>query len=89
MPAASSWFVYMLRCADGSLYTGVTTDLARRMEQHNSTRQGAKYTRYRRPVSLVYCEAFLGRAAAQKREYEIKKLDKSSKEEMIECCTDV
>lgn len=84
MPVASNWFVYMLRCADGSLYTGVTTDITRRIEQHNSTRQGAKYTRHRRPVSLVYCEEFLGRAAAQKRECEIKKLDKRSKEAMIE-----
>lgn len=84
MSVASNWFVYMLRCADGSLYTGVTTDITRRIEQHNSTRQGAKYTRQRRPVSLVYCEEFLGRAAAQKRECEIKKLDKRSKEAMIE-----
>ncbi len=79
----SDWFVYIVRCADGSLYTGVTKDIKRRVIQHNTSRQGAKYTRQRRPVSLVYCEKTSGRAAAQHRESAIKALDKARKEALI------
>ena len=78
------WFVYILRCNDGSLYTGVARDVARRVEEHNSDNQrGAKYTRARRPVNLVYQEQVASRSAAGKREHEIKQLKKSVKEQLI------
>ena len=67
------YYVYIARCADDTLYTGIATDLARRIEEHNSSEKGAKYTRVRRPVSLVYSEEFPDRSLASKREYEIKK----------------
>ncbi len=67
------YYVYMLECADGTLYTGITTDLERRIEEHNSSEKGAKYTRSRRPVSLVHHECFENRSDASKREYYIKK----------------
>jgi len=81
----SPWFVYILRCADNSLYTGVTTDLDKRLKQHNGIeRNGAKYTRGRQPVKLVYQENSISRAAAYKREHKIKSLKKSEKECLIE-----
>jgi len=67
------YFVYILKCADDTLYTGITTELERRIEEHNGSDKGAKYTRVRRPVSLVYSEEHLDRSSASKREYEIKK----------------
>ena len=67
------YYVYIARCADDTLYTGIATDLSRRIEEHNSSDKGAKYTRVRRPVSLVYSEEFPDRSLASKREYEIKK----------------
>ena len=63
----------MVRCADDTLYTGIATDLLRRIEEHNSSDKGAKYTRARRPVTLVYSEEFPDRSSASKREYAIKK----------------
>jgi predicted GIY-YIG superfamily endonuclease len=74
-----TWFVYMLRCADGSLYTGITTDLPRRCRQHNSGR-AARYTRSRLPVRLVYQETVVGRSQAQRREAGIKALSREQKE---------
>ena len=82
MPTASgaAWSVYMLRCADGSLYTGITTDLARRVAEHNGEGgPGARYTRSRRPVQLVYVEAVASRAEAARREAAIKRLDRARK----------
>lgn len=73
-----SWFVYMLRCADGSLYTGVSTDIERRLAEHNSGR-GAKYTRGRSPVSLVYQEHCHDRGEALRREAAIRRLSRSDK----------
>lgn len=67
------YFVYILRCIDDSLYTGITTELSRRVEEHNFSDKGAKYTRTRRPVTLVYFEKHRDRSLASKREYEIKK----------------
>ena len=67
------YFVYILKCADDTLYTGIATELERRIEEHNSSDKGAKYTRARRPVELVYSESYPDRSAASKREYEIKK----------------
>lgn len=68
-----NYFVYMLQCADDTLYTGIATDIKRRLDEHNSSHKGAKYTRARRPVKLVYSEVFEDRSSASKREYEIKK----------------
>ena len=79
----TDWFVYILRCADDSLYTGITNDVARRVKQHNTGQQGARYTRQRRPVTLVYCEKVDGRAVALRRELEIKALGKAHKETLI------
>ncbi len=78
----SDWFVYMLRCADASLYTGVATDLAARVARHNAG-TGAKYTRGRRPVVLVYHELAADRAAAQRREAEIKQLRVELKRQLV------
>jgi len=78
------WSVYILRCADDSLYTGITTDVSRRLDQHNGlVKNGAKYTRNRQPVELVYQENANSRSAACKREYAIKSLSKSQKEQLI------
>jgi putative endonuclease len=78
------WFVYMVRCADDSLYTGIATDVCRRVDEHNSTGNlGAKYTRARQPVNLVYSETVESRSEASKREYKIKKLTRSAKEKLI------
>ncbi len=73
----------MLKCADDSLYTGITTDLKRRLQQHNNTTGGAKYTRAKRPVILVYQESADSRSSALKREAQIKKLARTAKERLI------
>ena len=78
-----NWFVYMLRCSDNSLYTGYTNDVKRREMVHN-TGKGAKYTKSRRPVHLVYWEVFEDRSDALKRECAIKKLTKQQKEALIQ-----
>ena len=75
-----SWYLYVVRCADDSLYTGVTTNLKRRLHEHNSTKRGAKYTKTRRPVNLVYFEEYESRSAAQSAESFFKKLRKEEKE---------
>lgn len=72
------WYIYILRCADGSLYTGVTDDVQRRLEAHRAGK-GAKYTRGRGPLTLCYQEAAESRGAAQRREYEIKHLKREKK----------
>lgn len=81
----SDHFVYIVRCADGSLYTGYATDVVRRVREHNgeSTTAGARYTHARRPVTLVHTEHFTSRSAAQKREAAIKKLSKLEKQELF------
>jgi putative endonuclease len=76
-------FVYIVRCADGTLYTGWTTDIERRVTQHNAGR-GARYTRIHRPVTLVYREAVPDRSTAMRREAAIKKLDRERKERLVE-----
>jgi putative endonuclease len=75
------YYVYIVQCADSSLYTGITTELERRIKEHNGSEKGAKYTKVRRPVHLVYSEKYPDRSAASKREYEIKK--KMSREEKL------
>jgi putative endonuclease len=77
------WFVYLLRCSDQTLYTGITTDLRQRLHEHNHTDKGAKYTRGRRPVSLVYSEEHPSRSLAASREYQIKQLTRQQKKQLI------
>ena len=79
----SKWKVYILRCADDSLYTGVTTDLKRRVSEHNTSDKGAKYTKARRPVSLVYFESRADKVDATQREYAIKQFSRKEKLELI------
>lgn len=73
------YYLYILQCADGTLYTGITTDLERRVEEHNGSTLGAKYTRGRRPVQLVFSKPFLTRSAASQAEFRLKKLSRSQK----------
>jgi putative endonuclease len=73
------WFVYILRCSDDSLYTGVTTNLSRRVNEHNNSNKGAKYTRTRQPVQLVWSAECGSRSEAMKREASIKKLNRPKK----------
>ncbi|MFW5993998.1 MAG: GIY-YIG nuclease family protein [Halanaerobiaceae bacterium] len=75
-------YVYIVKCSDNTLYTGYTNDPVRRIEEHNSG-DGAKYTRGRRPVKLVYLEEFADKSEAMKREYEIKQLSRTDKLELI------
>ena len=75
-------YVYILQCADGTYYTGYTTDPERRARVHNSGK-GAKYTRSRRPVELIYTEDFDDKREAQRREYAIKQLTRAEKETLI------
>lgn len=79
---AEVWYVYMLKCSDDSLYTGVTTDISRRVDEHNNSPLGAKYTKPRRPVILVYQEICENRTMATKREAEIKKMARKDKMEL-------
>lgn len=75
----SAYSVYVLCCADGTLYTGITTDVARRVAEHNTSPLGARYTRGRRPVTLVYTHVFENRSGASREEARIKKLSRSEK----------
>ena len=78
------WYVYLLTCSDNTLYCGVTNDLAKRIYAHNNLNTGAKYTRLRRPVKLVYYEEQPNKSAAMKREWQIKQLNRSSKLKLID-----
>jgi putative endonuclease len=78
-----SWYVYIVRCNDGTFYTGVARDLNRRIQQHNHGNAGAKYTRARRPVELVYHETAADRSSAQQREYHVRKLSVAEKRQLI------
>ena len=77
-----SWFVYILRCGDGTLYTGITDDVQRRLSAHRAGR-GAKYTRGRGPLELVYTQEQPDKSAALRREVQIKKLTRPQKEQLI------
>jgi len=77
------WYVYVVRCSDETLYTGITTDVEKRVNEHNSSKNGAKYTKSRRPVKLVYSEKAVDRSGASKREHFIKKLPRVKKIELI------
>lgn len=77
------YILYMLRCNDSTLYTGITIDIQRRLYEHNHTDKGAKYTRCRRPCIMVYYERFETKSAALKRESAIKKISKAKKETLL------
>ena len=87
MASTKSWSVYLLRCNDGTLYTGVAVDVAARLKTHNEGK-GAKYTRVRRPVELVYQENNLLRGDALRREMAIKRLDRAAKLALIQLTPD-
>mgnify|MGYP000507111091 FL=1 len=78
------WHVYIVECADGTYYTGITTDVERRINEHNYSFKSAKYTRSRRPVRLVYVEQSENRSTASRRESQIKKLSRKKKTLLIE-----
>ena len=82
-PTGEMWFVYIVRCADGSLYTGITKDVKRRSQQHNAG-TASRYTRSRRPVELVYHEAHPSQSSALKREAAIKAMNRRGKLTMIQ-----
>lgn len=81
-----NYHTYILKCSDDTLYTGITTDIDRRIEEHNGldkNKKGAKYTSARRPVKLVYSEVFEDRSSASKEEYRIKSMTRKEKEFLI------
>ncbi len=79
------YYVYIVECSDETLYTGIARDLECRIEEHNASEKGAKYTRSRRPVKLVYYEEYPDRSSASKREYAIKKMSRKAKQELLLC----
>ena len=78
------YYVYVLKCSDRTLYTGITTDLKRRIVEHNSSNLGARYTSSRRPVKIVYSKKFKNRSVASKEEARIKKLKRNEKLKLID-----
>lgn len=83
MSSSTPWFVYILQCRDDSLYTGITNDLPRRLEEHNHSPRASRYTRARRPVALVYLEQVADRADASRREYALKQLARQEKLRLV------
>ena len=79
----NQWYTYIVKCSDNTLYTGVTTDLERRVNEHNNSDKGAKYIKTRRPVKLVYNETHTDRSSSSKRESAIKKLSRIDKLKII------
>ncbi|MCW8827562.1 MAG: GIY-YIG nuclease family protein [Gammaproteobacteria bacterium] len=77
------WYVYIVRCSDNTLYTGIARDLPQRISEHNEGKRAARYTRARRPVTLVYQETAADRSSAQRREYQIKQLPPTQKRRLI------
>ena len=82
--AANSWQVYIVRCADETLYTGIARDVYKRLDEHNHSQLAARYTRARRPVVLVYTEACESRSQALRREIAIKKLSRCDKQRLCQ-----
>ncbi len=82
------WYVYVLRCADNTLYTGITTDVTRRLGEHNRG-EGAKYTRCRTPVTLLFVEKAEDRSSASRRERDIKRLTRRRKLELVRAASSV
>ena len=79
----NKWYVYIVECADGSLYTGITTDVNRRLLEHNYSFKAAKYTRSRRPVRMIWTKEVSNRSEASKEEYRIKRLSRKNKLKLI------
>ena len=88
MPLETEWFVYIVQCRDGSFYTGITTNLEKRVQDHNTGSAGAKYTRSRRPVRLVYHEAAVSRSAAARREFQVKQMTPAGKLQLMRTALD-
>jgi putative endonuclease len=84
MATNNQWHVYIIRCRDGTLYTGIANNLQKRIAEHNSEEGGARYTRSRRPVELVYSEQAPSRAESLKREYEVKRMPRAEKNKLID-----
>jgi putative endonuclease len=80
------WHTYILECRDGSYYVGISNQLIKRIERHNNG-DGAKYTKYRRPVKLMWQEEYISMAMAMRRENEIKKWSHEKKKRLIVCCS--
>jgi len=85
MDSTNNWYIYIVQCSDGSLYTGICCDVQRRLHEHNHLKNAARYTRVRRPVKLVYQEQAISRSAAAQREYRIKKMKVNEKWALIQC----
>ncbi|TET23757.1 MAG: GIY-YIG nuclease family protein [Candidatus Stahlbacteria bacterium] len=85
MNPTESWYVYIVQCADGSLYTGITKDVSKRLAEHNQGK-GSRFTRSRRPCLLRFFERHQSRSSAAKREAEIKKLSPEQKRALIRGC---
>jgi putative endonuclease len=83
-----SWFLYVVKCCDGTLYTGITTGISRRLKEHNS-KKGAFYTQNKTPVELVYHEAMVDQSHALKREAAIKRLTRKEKLTLIGSCQNI
>ena len=83
MVSNKHWFLYVVRCNDGTLYTGITVDLGRRVNEHNTSNRGAKYTKARRPVVLTWSKDYNNRSEAQSAEYSFKKLSRKEKLDTI------
>ena len=83
MTLSNHWFVYMIRTSDAQVYTGITTDMARRWREHESGKTGARYFRGRKPVQLCYLEVAHNRSSASQREYAIKSLTATEKKQLI------
>ena len=82
------YYVYIVKCCDKTLYTGITVNLDKRINEHNISKLGAKYTKSRRPVKLVFSKKFRNRKTASKEEFRIKSLSRKQKEEMIKKIND-
>lgn len=78
-----AWFLYVVECSDGTLYAGITTEIERRLQEHNTSAKGARYTRARRPVRLLQEAEFESRSQASKAEYYFKRLTRTRKEEWV------
>jgi putative endonuclease len=77
------WYTYMVRCSDHTLYSGIAKDPEKRLQEHNTGKNGARYTRSRRPVQLVYQEKFTSRSAAARREHQLKQMSRAAKQQLM------
>ena len=88
-PMGDDWFLYVLECADGTYYTGITTNVHRRLHEHNFTKKGAKYTKSRRPSRVIFCQEYSSRSSAAKAEYRFRKLSRKDKSKIIQGIVDI